>query len=77
MNEKLTGKCLRPVEYICGKNLVEDTGEKINYLERKRHIIFWEMFRNGQPDCDDDQLLFVAMTALQPRNKDSLKIPKG
>jgi len=36
----MTGKCLRPVEYICGKNLVEDTGKKINYLERKRHIIF-------------------------------------
>jgi hypothetical protein len=43
MNEKMTGKCLRPVEYICDKSLAEDTGKKINYLERKRHIIFWEM----------------------------------
>jgi hypothetical protein len=24
------------MEYICGKSLVEDTGNKINYLERKR-----------------------------------------
>jgi len=36
MNEKLTGKCLRSVEYICGKNLVEDTGKKINYLEKEK-----------------------------------------
>jgi hypothetical protein len=43
MNEKMTGKCLRPVEYVCGKSVVDDTGEKINYLERKRHIIFREM----------------------------------
>jgi ribosomal protein S27E len=52
------------VEYICGKDLVEDTGKKINYLERKRHIFFekW-MFRNGQPDCDDDQIIFASMTS--------------
>jgi hypothetical protein len=60
----MTGKSLRPVEYICGKDLVEDIGKKINYLERKRHIFFekW-MFRNGQPDCDDDQIIFASMTS--------------
>ena len=29
MNDKMTRKCLRPMEYICGKSLVEDTGNKI------------------------------------------------
>jgi hypothetical protein len=48
------------VEYICGKDLVEDTGKKINYLERKRHIFFekW-MFRNGQ-QSKAIKLVFVA-----------------
>ena len=27
------------------------------------------MFRNGQPDCDDDQIIFVAMTAAQEQEK--------
>ena len=27
------------------------------------------MFRSGQPDCDDDQLIFVAMTSTWEQEK--------
>jgi hypothetical protein len=56
--------CLRYVS--CVPN-VASVGELFisDCLSFLKDILLFErwMFRNGQPDCDDDQIIFVAMTS--------------
>ena len=47
-----------------GKRLGSDRGKKTPTYKVKDPLLFeiW-IFRNGQPDCDDDRIIFVAMTS--------------
>ena len=47
-----------------GKSLDSDRGKKTSTQKIKDSLSFeiW-IFRNGQLDCDDDHIIFVAMTS--------------
>jgi hypothetical protein len=47
-----------------GKSLGSDRGKKTSTQKVKDPLSFeiW-ILRNGQPDCDDDGIIFVAMTS--------------